>query len=998
MGSSAKYWYDGEPFRGQTSDNGEGRYWYDGVAFADVTTSDLTISSTSGIPSAEAFGADGNVANIQTLAGNGIASEEAFGVGYIQPGIWGANGILSAEAFGAAATDSGIVTGDIFRFTGIPSAEAFGANGNIQIDQTVSGAAGIASGEAFGAVGLVTNAGVIAGLTGIPSGEAFGTNAVVAGPIVGTSGITSSVAFGADGSLGIVIRGVSTVPTPDGNSGIMSGEKFGSGGSVGGIAGSNGITSEEAFGTGTVTYDQTIAGAAGISSGEAFGAGGFLDGPQTITGTVGISSSETFGSGTLGSIGNITGSSGITSEEAFGSGTVTLPAAAQTITGATGIPSAEAFGSGSLTNGIQGSLLGIPSEEAFGDSGLVLNLALSDPTVLIYWNSERANDYLKINTLNIRTPSRGRGECGFTWYTTEDVRPSLGDRIEVYYRVQPLSVTAPELIFAGTIESLSEKKLVKYQASTDVEIQVRCTDWNQILDRRLFTYAVPAGSTCLSILREMKRQILDDENIGLSSGDPGLVVPEKTYDRVECSQVINELCEASGWDARVGYDRILYFGPNPLLVSESIAPYSITDTSEEFTEIAVQTSRSSNRYRNTQHTSLSGSDRVNKARDVFVVVSGKYSYYTTTGIPGTPSVLINGNPAILNSNGVSVTGWQIRWDQDSNVIRLNTDNLPANGSTIEVEYPSDAANWNTLTNAPEVAARAAAEGGSGLYERRNNWGGENGDTSTMSENVLSRYSEFGAQTAQVESNHWGWKAGQDVVMNITRPYIQAGTYYIEEVSHTFEHRNFSDPLWTSDFRTGLRIVKNGRIGQGFREKLGSGGGGGGGFGGGGGGGFHPGGGGWSPGDTTINTSMGTTTNNGGAPTRYLFLLAASQPGCANAGMVEGYETLPQVVCFPGIIREVQAYVAVQNGDQNVIMDVTLNGASLFSAVGKQPQFPPTGASPNYTVRTFDSFRSRNVPVRRGDLLRVKVQQTGSSDPGASGAEHGHDAQIVVVVI
>ena len=993
MGTSNKYWYDGQLSPDGQFDNLGTGYWYEGSMSSDSTATSQTITGSAGITSGEAFGSGGTATNDFELTGSGIASEEAFGTpGYIQPGIWSNAGIVSEEAFGAASYDSGIVTADIYRFTGIPSAEAFGSGGAVIRDQSLVGGAGITSGEAFGSTGGRVDLGDIIGTAGIASAEAFGSGGVVAGPIVGTAGIASAEAFGSTGA--IITNEIF------GTAGIASAEAFGANGSVGMIVGSAGIASEEAFGSGGVlVYDQTLTGSAGIASAEAFGSGGFVSGPQDITGSAGIASEEAFG--TPGTVAHIAGSAGIASEEAFGSGgTVAIVTLA--ITGGAGIASEEAFGSGgSVGHGLTG-YFGIESAEAFGTGGAVIPVSTGDPSILLYWNGVRSNDHLKINTLSIRTPVRGRGEASFVWYSESGtVRPDLSDRIDIYYRVEPTNLASEvELIFSGTVESVSERKLVKYQNATEIELNITCNDWNQILDRRLFTYVVPAGATCLTILQAMQDQVLTEEGIGLSAGDPGIVVPEKTYDNATCSEVIAEMCEASGWDARVGYDRILYFGPNPLPAADAAAPYVISDTSQEFTEITVSKARNASKYRNVMAMVLSGSDRANKALDTFTATGGT-EYRLTTALTQAPVVYVNSVEQTVTVWGSFVPGWSVAWESGTNLLRFNPASPPTAGATIEAEYPSDVANILRVSNAVEIAARATQEGGTGKYEAKASFGGEGGDVSTMAGEVLGRYGEFGVYSASVESNHWGWKPGQDVVVSITKPYMTPGTYYIEEVSHTFEYRVNTDPNWTSDFRTTLRVVKNGKKGQGYRDVLKPGGGGiGGGGGWGGGGGFTPGGGGWNVGggNWSFNETNNTNTSNGGAPQRYVFSVAASQPGCTNGGIVEGHELPPQIVCFPGVIREIQAYLAVHDGDQPVIFDVRLNGVSLFTTTSTRPQFEPHGTTPDYTPVIFNRFSSRYVPVRRGDLLQVVVLQSGSTDPDASGEEQGTDGQVVVVVV
>lgn len=182
-----------------------------------------------------------------TLTGSsGIASAEAFGTGEVSGPIVGASGIASAEAFGSTGAS---VTGPVVGTSGIASAEAFGAG---TIAAGITGTAGIASAEAFGADGAVGSVGgPIDGVTGIASAEAFGsTGASVTGPIIGDTGIASAEAFGTGAVFSLI----------SGAAGIASEEAFGANGSLGpGLWGGVGIPSGEAFGVSGAVLQFTTA-------------------------------------------------------------------------------------------------------------------------------------------------------------------------------------------------------------------------------------------------------------------------------------------------------------------------------------------------------------------------------------------------------------------------------------------------------------------------------------------------------------------------------------------------------------------------------------------------------------------------------------------------------------------------------------------------------------------------------------------------------------------
>lgn len=258
--ASTNRWYDGAPVDSQ-SDNGQQGYWYDGAPLADVTSLDQTITGSTGIATAEAFGSGGSCLPEQAIAGS--------------------TGVATAEAVGSG----GIVAGPITGSTGIGTGLTFGVGGAIGNDQDLAGSAGIVSSETFSPGVLIVG---IAGSTGIVTAEAFSVG-VVAGPITGSAGIESGEIVDPTGAIVAAL-----------------------------VFGTTGITSAEAFSIGIVAGP--IVGTAGIASAEAFGSGGFV--AALVYGTAGIASAETVSSGGTLSWG-IAGYDGISSAEAFGRGMVT---------------------------------------------------------------------------------------------------------------------------------------------------------------------------------------------------------------------------------------------------------------------------------------------------------------------------------------------------------------------------------------------------------------------------------------------------------------------------------------------------------------------------------------------------------------------------------------------------------------------------------------------------------------------------------------------------
>lgn len=315
-----------------------------GMTFDNWVAADVvTVTGSTGITSAEAFGSTGaqvvnNVAYVE-LASAQMTMFRAD----LQP-VTGSTGIATAETFGAGGTANLTLTAT----AGIGSAETFGAGG--AVSASLTGSAGLASAETFGAGGTVGSG--VSGAAGIASAEAFGTaGALVQLGSTGATGIGSAQAFGTTAA--------SVSLTVLGTAGLASAELVGTGGTVllgQPVSGSAGIASAQAFGATGGQAGLQVAGSAGLPSAGAFGTPGTVS--TATVGTAGIGSAETFG---VGSVSSSLGGAGISSQEAFGAGAVVT----SRIIGLTGIGSGQAFGLGQLGLLIAG-LTGIASAEAFG--------------------------------------------------------------------------------------------------------------------------------------------------------------------------------------------------------------------------------------------------------------------------------------------------------------------------------------------------------------------------------------------------------------------------------------------------------------------------------------------------------------------------------------------------------------------------------------------------------------------------------------------------------
>ncbi len=553
------------------------------------------------------------------------------------------------------------------------------------------------------------------------------------------------------------------------------------------ITGSAGITSAEAFGTtGLVVNDgQVVSGTAGIASAEAFGADGtVIGGSEGLAGSSGIPSAEAFG--TTGEVDlTIVGSAGIPSAEAFG----TLGAVSQVeIVGTAGIPSAEAFGTtGAIQFGPSGTNGGIPSAEKFGSTGVVLG---TRPFTLFIAGVDRT-DYLASDSMLV---SQSLDNAGTTaQFTLEDPAgsffPTVGQEV-LYYRGFVRH-------FGGTIEETGVQNWIGKQQN---QIAVKCNDWSTILARRIVgkTYDASWGGVMSIIVSDIAQSYLQQDGIFYEfTGDPGINIGVQTFNWITAQEALNQLSKVSGWDWRVDFYKRLFIFPSG--VGYATAPFALADNDGVWRNMLVTSTRSL--YRNRQGVRPS-QQLVTLYSDIFGPGNpGPYPsspqnpngtirfFVTAQKLNAAPLVTVNDIAQTVVALGTQNQnpGWQWYWIPDGYGVQQNPANAALGaGDTLKVSYPGTPPPIIWVQNNSQIAARAAIEDNSGIYESVFEAPDvtDLGAATALANQLLARYGNAGP-TVQVmfETDIDGLEIGQVITINTTRPPVN-NHFLIQKVQMT----------------------------------------------------------------------------------------------------------------------------------------------------------------------------------------------------------------------
>ena len=835
------------------------------------------------------------------------------------------------------------------------------------VDLTITGSAGIASAEAFGADGITNVLKGITGLFGITSAEAFGVDGIIYESLLdgrSSAGITSEEAFGAGGSVTGPITGVT---------GITSAEAFGLDGVIGGMIldgrSSAGITSEEAFGAGG-TIVGPIIGSVGITSSEAFGVGGAVSGP--LTGSAGIASAEAFGAG--GSVtGPITGVTGITSAEAFGvGGTVAV------IVGIKGIPSVETFGSGGgLLIGLYGLAPGINSEEAFGGTGTLFIAGQYDDNFSLHIGGVDMSQYLRTDpsTFSIRQQLNMSAAATLEIYVSDgSYIPVVGQEVLLHY----YHGSEWYRIFGGSVDSVAVEKNT---ASADLFIEVQCVDYAKALSRRVITKKFPANQfgTFVSIMDYISHQYLTPEGIEwVNQGDPGVAIGDIQFSYHRLNEVLDQLGELVNWNYTIDFFRRLFFYSTPNIVTA--APWDLDETSENYASMRVTSERGLYANRIILKVSQTSPSIVHGPPDGTVTERyyvgldepsppAEFQRYFKTGdylvdltywkrVAAIRSIKLNGvTDLVFYTEGDPANPPPADWDYAqiwNNELNLIWNELgkpgahPTAGDYIDITMDV----WDTsavaaaplegqIENAAEIAARAAIEGGTGIYTMVVDVQ-DITDPDVLTEYaqaLLDRFSVMGLEL-EFETTSFGLEPGQLINAVLPSYGLSSQAAVIESIDLTEQGKKLlrqrvraSNEIQQRDSLTAFqRLIR--RIRKGSQE-----------------------------------THQETT-----------FILAQDLNPLQNPGLVTGTNvTNAKVVQQDFQVAYISCYFKDGAVGADIELDIKADGVSIMD--GDKIVYP---AGTSSTEIRYTNFADPPLTLVAGTVLTIDVLQTGTTTPGKNG--------------
>ena len=390
-------------------------------------------------------------------------------------------------------------------------------------------------------------------------------------------------------------------------------------------------------------------------------------------------------------------------------------------------------------------------------------------------------------TLSIRHQLGSRRVAKFNAFADSDSwRPDIGDRVLI-------QDTGGTYVFSGMVDQFDEVVLRPSAGGTRFRrtYAIECASDEAMCDRRLHADSY-ASQTLRAIVLDVVADSLSGETIDTTNVATGPTIELANFDYVPVSQVFNELQDLTGyaWWCKPAASPQLYFQQR----GSQVAPYSIAaNTTPTMHHIVVRRHREN--YRNKQYL-RAGVDLTAARTDSWKGDSATRTFVTAFPVGKVPtSVTVNAVAKTIGINQVD-TGKDFYWNEGSNeIVQDSAGTLLTSTDTLAVTYQGQYPILVQSQLDAEISARMTAEGGSGLYESKEDDPTLNNQSAAIAKTnaLLLRYGTIPV-TIYAGTHTAGFDVGQ--LATVTLPdHDIAGSYLISELAITWRYKdNFTYDL------------------------------------------------------------------------------------------------------------------------------------------------------------------------------------------------------------
>lgn len=363
------------------------------------------------------------------------------------------------------------------------------------------------------------------------------------------------------------------------------------------------------------------------------------------------------------------------------------------------------------------------------------------------------------NSLSISDKLNERTTCGFVV-----IEP-------VFAITKGVEVTVEDdgiIVFAG--------KVFKPRSAGDKskEISVSCTDYSILADKRIIAEAydnILAGD----IVRDFITKYFAAEGIVAGTIQDGPTISKAVFNYDDGNKAMGYLSDLSGFFWEIDKDKKLNFFDK----STYNAPFSLTDTSANYKNLAVEEDASE--YRNRQYL-RAGLDVSTTQTRTFKGDGETQVFAVELSIAEAPIVKVNGVTKTVGIRSLE-TGFDWYWSKNDKTVSQDTSGTKLTASDIlTIEFKGLYPVIIVAESQEEIQSRQAIEGGSGVYENVLE------ETSLDTKDAALEYTDkllekygFIPKVVSFDTYEAGLRAGQLLPVTNTQHNI-SGTFLINSVT------------------------------------------------------------------------------------------------------------------------------------------------------------------------------------------------------------------------
>jgi len=590
----------------------------------------------------------------------------------------------------------------------------------------------------------------------------------------------------------------------------------------------------------------------------------------------------------------------------------------------TGIASLEALGRPTILPSygyvdLNSYSQGIASVEAFGRPAVVN--AVQPYTVFV--NSVNINAYVKKPSIR-RHMAIGGGSRATCDFVTHDkigggYRPTVDAVIEIF--------EGTNIFFSGFIEATDEKW---FKGTSRLnEVQVRCSDYGMICDRRVVGkfYTLYLGGIPSITIYDIVKNFLDGTGITYDwNGTPGGFLGEQLFNYCTVTEALNQICDKVNADWYVDFWKVLRVVEKT--TGWGAAPYTISDNDGNFDDLTVRRSRT--RRVNRQGVRNSQSNAA-LWTDTITAFAGQSSFLTTYLQEMRPLVTVGGvAQTVVEFSSINAEASDFYYINDGVGIFHRGGGLSA-GQIVTIIYLSKLPPVYWAEDAADIALHGKFEA---VEEVKDVY-----DSTAMlalAAGLLARGLVEPIETTLV-TRRKGWEPGQLLTMNMLKPPC-ATTLLIESVDSE-ETVELGVPVFRHAVQANnSQLARVDRADNFFAKMV-----------------------------QRDKQAIDRVTY------RISFTLAETIEGLTNPGLSTGVKPGIRVADKDGVVRDAALYFkSVDDGTlttARIVIDVYKNGVSIFpSGTGNKMIFP-IGA---LDVQQNIFLASNPLVVAKGDVFTMEV--------------------------